>query len=128
MRQHWEEIALNKKLMRLDPDWHRYYMLEEQELLMTHTVWANEQLVGYSLTFVMPHLHYKQLMCAQNDVIFIAKPYRGIGKGLIARVEQDARNKGARLMLWHSKPDTALNGLMPRMGYRVQDIVHSREL
>jgi hypothetical protein len=31
-------------------------------------------------------------------------------------------------MLWHAKPRTTLDRMLPRMGYRTQDIVYSQVL
>ena len=38
-----------------------------------------------------------------------------------------ARDKGARLMLWHAKPGTALEKILPRIGYRVEETAFCKE-
>jgi predicted GNAT superfamily acetyltransferase len=87
-------------------------------------------LVGYSVNFVMRHLHYADLCVASNDLLFVSKEHRHgrLGLQLIRATEARAKEEGARLMLWHAKPNTPLADIMPRLGYGVQDIIFSREV
>jgi predicted GNAT superfamily acetyltransferase len=127
---HWDEIALNKQVMELKPDSERYLAMEATGGLLILAAYHDDELVGYSVNFVMRHLHYADLNLASNDLLFVAKDHRKsrLGLQLIKATEQAAKEQGARLMLWHAKPNTALVELMPRMGYGVQDIIFSKEL
>lgn len=130
-QQHWDEIALNKNLMVLKPDREQYEAIEALGRLLVLAVFdAVGEMVGYSVTIVMPHLHYADLRVASNDVLFVSKPYRRtrLGLQLIRETEEKAKARGARLMLWHAKQGTALEALMPKLGYGVQDVVFSRGL
>lgn len=131
LREHWQEIARNKTLMVLDPDWDRYESLDaDGHLLVLLAETDAGDVVGDSITFVVRHLHYAGLIVAQNDVLFVAAEHRRTGAGLrlIAETEAQAKEVGARLVMWHAKQDTDLAALMTRRGYGVQDIVFSREL
>lgn len=127
---HWDEIALNKQVMALKPDGERYLAMEANGGLLILAAYQGDELVGYSVNFIMRHLHYADLNLASNDLLFVTKEHRKsrIGLQLIKATEQAAKEQGARLMLWHAKPNTALVELMPRMGYGVQDIIFSKEL
>lgn len=127
---HWDEIALNKELMSLNPDIHRYKLMEESGALFAIGVFVGEQLVGYSVNFVTPHLHYANLICAQNDLLFLDKAHRasGAGMALIQATEHEAKARGARMLIMHAKQRTALETLLPRIGYGVQDIMFSKEI
>lgn len=127
---HWDEIALNKQVMQLNPDAERYRALEAQGMLLILGAYIAGELVGYSVNFLMNHLHYADLRVCNNDLLFIAKEHRHgkLGVQLIKRTEEEAKARGARMVLWHAKPDTALNALMPRLGYGVQDIIFSKEV
>lgn len=135
---HWDEVALNKRVMKLNPHWKRYYALEEQGALLVLGLFAKltkprlETMVGYSVSFITEHMHYADLRYAQNDVLFVAKPWRNgrLGVRLILATEVAARERGAQLMLWHAKDreDLTLKDLLPCMGYGVQDIIYSKEL
>jgi predicted GNAT superfamily acetyltransferase len=128
--EHWGEIALNKQVMILKPDAERYLAIESAGGLIALAAFHGPDLIGYSVSFVMPHLHYADLHVASNDILFVTKAHRSsrAGMQLIRATEKAAKEAGARLMLWHAKPNTTLNALMPRLNYGVQDIIYSREI
>lgn len=127
---HYDEIARNKRVMRLSPDWLRYKALEQSGSLLLLAAWAGDCIIGYSASFVVTHLHYSELLYCHNDVLFVAKEYRRgrLGLGLIRATEREAKKRGAQMVSWHAKQGTALEALMPRLGYGVQDIIYSREV
>ena len=128
--EHWDEIALNKQVMVLKPDEDRYRAMEQAGSLMILAAWEGEALVGYSVNFIVNHLHYADLRLCSNDLLFITRSKRAgrLGLKLIRETEKRAAEMGARLMLWHAKQDTALAMMMPKMGYGVQDIIFSKEI
>jgi len=136
--EHWDEVALNKRVMQLDPHWKRYYALEEQGMLLILGMFAVqthpsvETLIGYSVNLVIEHMHYAGLRYCQNDLLFVDKNWRRGRRGLqlILATEAKARERGARMMTWHAKdrPELVLKDVLPRMGYGVQDIIYSKEL
>lgn len=130
LAEHWEEVALNKDLMVLDPNEAAYGLLESAGVLFALGAFDGPDLVGYSATMVQQHLHYKHLRYAVNDVLFVGKQHRNgrLGVRLMRETERVAKERGAQLMLWHAKPDTALEGILPRMGYVVQDVIFSKAL
>lgn len=130
LREHWQEVAARKDLMVLDPDWDVYEDLEARGRLIQLVAWVGGNLVGYSVSFLMHHLHYRGLLLAQNDVLFITKEHRKgkLGLQLIRATEEAARDNGARMVLWHAKPGTALDALLPRIGYAVHETMYAREV
>jgi hypothetical protein len=129
-QQHWSEIALNKELMVLSPDQARYEALEASGNLIVLGAYENDVLVGYSVSFYTTHFHYSNLTVAQNDLLFLVPHLRGtrMGLDLIYETEREAVAKGAKMMLWHAKPNTTLQQLMPRLGYGIQDIIYSKPI
>jgi quercetin dioxygenase-like cupin family protein/GNAT superfamily N-acetyltransferase len=128
---HWDEVARNKQVMVLKPDRARYEQLERMGgLLCLAALDPDGEIVGYSVSFLGPHIHYADLIVANNDVLFLREDLRPstVGLRLIKETERLAKSKGARLMLWHAKENTALAKIMPRMGYGVQDIIFSKEI
>lgn len=130
LQAHWEEVALNKGLMVLAPDWGRYRALEDAGILLALAAFLDGAMVGYAVTLVVDHLHYRALRYGQNDVLFVAKDHRAskVGLGLIRETERLVREAGGRMVTWHAKEGTPLEALLPRLGYGVQDVVFSREL
>lgn len=128
--EHWDEIALNKRVMKLKVDEDRYKALEATGSMLILGAYDGEALIGYSVNFMINHLHYADLKICSNDVLFIKKEYRQgrLGLMMIAETERQAKEMGAELILWHAKKDTALEAIMPKIGYGIQDIIFSKEL
>jgi predicted GNAT superfamily acetyltransferase len=131
LEAHWHESARNKHLMVLKPDVQRYRLLEASGALLSLVAYGDDgQIVGYSVNIVSPHLHYADLLCAHNDVLFVAKEHRGssLGLKLIRDTERACKARGVHLMLWHAKEDTTLASILPKMGCKVQEIIFTKEL
>jgi GNAT superfamily N-acetyltransferase len=130
LAMHVDELASHKHLMKLDPAIETYEAMEDGGMLASLFVYdENEKLIGYSVNFIVPHLHYSELVTCQNDVLFIHPDHRHgrIGMKLIAATEQLAKERGAKLISWHVKENTTLQALMPRLGYKVQEITYMKE-
>lgn len=127
---HWQEIALNKDLMKLKPLFDKYYKVEDSGMLLVIGAYSDEHLVGYSVNFITQHMHYADLWTCMNDIIYVDRAARksGIGAALIKHTEQEAKARGAQMMLWHVKENTSMAALLPNLGYGVQDIVLSKGL
>lgn len=130
LREHWIEIARNKQVMVLKPDWTGYREMERQGKMLCLAAWDGDDMVGYSANFVVHHLHYADLVMCTNDVLFVTKSHRvgRTGIKLMRETERLAKETGAQLMLWHAKENTDLAAICPRMGYGVQDIIFSKEI
>ena len=76
------------------------------------------------------HFHYADLRVTQNDVLFVKKEFRGgrLGLRLLKATEDHAKSEGCKLMLWHAKENTALDKLLPKLKYGVQEIMYSKEI
>lgn len=130
LEAHREELTTNKGLMILKPDISTYEMLESKKALLSLGAFSGDEIIGYSINILANNLHYADLMMCQNDVLYVREDKRQgpTGLRLIYETERLAKDRGADLMLWHAKPDTNLNELLPRLAYRVQDVVYTRVL
>lgn len=127
---HWQEIAKNKKVMVLKPDYDKYRFLEESGIMRTLVAYEDDVVIGYSVNFIQPHLHYSDLTSCYNDIVFLSKEKRNspVGLKLLRATEKAAKGWGADMMLWHVKEGTSIDSILPRLGYGVQDIVYSKTL
>ncbi len=116
--------------MVLKPDLERYVALEAAGALLGLMAYIGDEIVGYSVNVISRHLHYADLVCAHNDVLFVAAAHREspLGLRLIRETRRAAKARGAHLMLWHAKEATALANILPKMGCKVQEIIYSEEL
>ena len=76
MEEHWKEIALDKELIKLNPDWEGYARLDGINALRVYTARKDGKLVGYFVVIVGKSLHYRDHLFANNDIIFLAKSAR----------------------------------------------------
>lgn len=127
---HYEELATHKELMELHPDEASYRIMDEKGVLFALGVFDGPDMVGYSVNIVHSALHYSRLTICENDVVFLAKDYRSAGNGrrLLAATRQAGHERGAKLMIWHAKPETSLHALLAREGAFLQDLIFSEAL
>jgi GNAT superfamily N-acetyltransferase len=130
LEEHYQELALDKRLMVLKPNTEVYEGLERANRVIALGAFVGDEMVGYSVNVLVQHLHYADLWVLQNDIVFITKAHRHgrLGIALIQRTEIAAKERGAKLMLWHAKQRTALEQLLPRMGYGIFETILSKRL
>lgn len=56
IKDHYEELSVTKEFP-LDPDWDAYKSLLDINRLKFITCKDNEELIGYIIFFIAPHLH-----------------------------------------------------------------------
>lgn len=127
---HYAEVAKNKDLMVLSPDWERYAYIEQSGKLLVLGAYVDGELVGYSVNFVDYHLHYSGLKVCSNDLLFVHPDFRQspLGLRLMKDTKRHARFYGCALMLWHAKEGSALDQLLQRKRLPVQDIIYADKL
>lgn len=129
MREHWLENESEVAPDGPKPIVEAYAALEASGGISAFGAFDGENMVGYVVCIVARHHHYG-FAFAQHDVLFVSHAYRssGLGLRLIRRAEEDARERGARMMVWHAKPGSALERIMSRRGYAVEDVMLRKEL
>jgi GNAT superfamily N-acetyltransferase len=130
LEEHYAELATVPDIMLLKPDVERYQTLEANNSIFAIGMFDKEELVGYSVNIVCTNLHYGDLLMCQNDLLFVRKSHRRgmTGMRLITATERAAKDRGVKMMLWHAKPGTTLDRMLPRLGYGIQDIIYSQVL
>lgn len=134
-RQHWEEIALNRDKIPLDPHWDRYYDFDIADILNVLTVRANGVLVGYLFVLVFPHLHYASTTWAQTDMFWLHPAYRqgGAGIRMFKMLEQHLKTRQVKvvhvvLKLHFEAERGTLAKLFVRLGYKPVETVMAKYL
>lgn len=128
--EHWDEVAKNKQLMKISPDYERYAALGKLGKLKSLVAYRGDEVVGYSVNILDKHLHYSDLAVAYNDLLFVKKEYRNspVGLRLIRQTEKYMAEEGAQLMFWHAKEQTSLAKILPALRYNTHEIMFSKEL
>lgn len=126
--KHWEEIAVNKDKIALNPDYEKYVALEDAGILKIYTVRDNGQLVGYFLVMVTPHLHYRDHIFAMNDIIYVDPTYRGstIAYRLIKFAEQQLKADGVSVLMINMKVHAPFDRLLEGLGFSNTERVYTK--
>jgi GNAT superfamily N-acetyltransferase len=135
LEEHYAELATVPDIMLLKPDVERYQTLEAAGNLFAIGMFdihgdGGETLVGYSVNIVCTNLHYGDLLMCQNDLLFVRKSHRRgmTGMRLITATERAAKERGVKMMLWHAKPGTTLDRMLPKLGYEPFETIHYQVL
>jgi len=124
---HYDELASNKEI-ELDPNYEVYEKLHEAGVLHVVTARDNGILVGYHISFVMPHLHYKQSLTAHTDIYYLRKDCRvGMnGVNLFKFMEQSLRVRGVERIYMMTKTDADKGVILERLGYVEKERIYTK--
>ena len=130
INEHWVEMESRKDLLQIDVDYDRYEAVEQAGMLLVLIAKENEKVVGYSVNILSTHLHHKDTLMCYNDLLFLTQSKRNgsLGIRLIQETEELAKRRGAEMMFWHSKSNTPLSRILPRMGNTLYEQVFIKEL
>lgn len=123
--EHYEELTLNKEIVKLNPNWPEYDRREKAGKFIYITARDGGVLIGYSAWFIDYHIHYADLKVAMNDVIFLKKKYRQgmTGIKLIKYSEATMKESSVNKIMWHIKESNDFRPILERMGYNTEDII-----
>lgn len=126
---HYDEIAKYKDIP-LDPDWDLYRKLEEVGILKAFSCRATDDnsLIGYAIYFVKPHIHYRSMLLAQQDILFIKKEFRGRGIAFILWCDEQLKAMGCTVSMHHVKAEHNFGRMLERIGYELMDLIYTRRL
>jgi L-amino acid N-acyltransferase YncA len=125
---HWEELALNKDKVPLNPMQEVYDALDAAGELMLVTLRQSGELVGYFLGFVKPSLHYRDCLTLTMDIYYTVASVRGgtAGLRLFRAVEREAKRRGVQRMFLGSKLHKDSSRLFTALGFEPVETYHSK--
>lgn len=126
--KHYDEIALDKNKMELDPAWIQYVNLESAGVLHVLTMRVDGVLAGYYFNLVYPHLHYSKILCSFGDMFFIDKKYRTPWRYVKLFVENEKflRSIGTKKVFVMTKVHRDFRPVMKRLKYRFIERIFSK--
>lgn len=116
---HWEELALNRDKVPLDPQYDVYLARASRGETMLVTLREQGILVGYFVGFVAPGLHYKTCLTLTMDIFYTAPWIRGgtAPLKLFRAVEAEATRRGVKRIFVGSKCHADASRLFEAMRY-----------
>ena len=130
LMEHWNEIASNKDIIKLNPDWREYARLDELNALRIYTARKDGELMGYFVIMVSRSLHYKDHLFANNDIVFLTKPARkGLtGLKLVKFAMESLKAEGITKLHINTKTHQPFDPIMERLGFEEIETVFSKVL
>ena len=128
--KHWEELALNKDKVPLDPQYDVYLSRDAAGQVMFCCVRKDGQIIGYFVGFVTPGLHYRTCLTLQMDIFFIDPAYRdGTSTApvkLFRAVEKEAKRRGVQRWVVGSKVAHDASRLFEFLGFEKIETIYSK--
>lgn len=130
LEEHWEEVAVNKEVIKLNPDFNAYRTLETAGNLALFTARDEGVLVGYFVVIANYNPHYKDHIFAINDVIYLKPEYRGtmVGSELISYAEKRLKEAGTSVLVINTKTHIPFDSVLSRLGYTHVENTYSKVL
>lgn len=127
---HWEELALDRDKVPLDPQYEIYLARDRMGEVMFIAARAAGELIAYFVGFVAPGLHYKTCLTLTMDIFWVRPDYRGKSAGirLFKTVEAEARRRGVQRMFMGSKLHKDAGWLFRRLEYTPVETYYSKWL
>jgi GNAT superfamily N-acetyltransferase len=128
LERHWNDIAVNKDKIKLNPDWDAYHSLEQDGKLKIFTAREQGELVGYFVVIVHRNLHYKDHLFASNDVIFLHPDHRKgrTGIKLVQFSEKCLKEDGVSVLAINTKVHKPFDKLMQFLGFSLVERIYSK--
>lgn len=127
---HWEELALNKDQVPLDPQYHVYLERDAMGMVTFVTLRCDGQIVAYFVGFVAPGLHYQTCLTCTMDIFFVHPAHRNGSAGvrLFRCVEAELKRRGVQRWVVGSKLHQDASVLFRRLGFDPIETFYSKML
>ena len=126
---HYEELCVTKDFP-LVPDYDAYKRLADAGMLRCITVRADEELIGYIIFIVQPHLHYMTCKTAFEDIYYVRPDFRKgrVGIRLFKYAEEVLKAIGVNRVIMHTKIHMDNSKLFEYLGYKWTDKLFTKIL
>lgn len=128
--KHWEELALNRDKVPLDPQYPIYLARDARGEVLFVTLRKAGELIGYFVGFVAPGLHYQTCLTLTMDIFWVHPEHRNGSAGirLFREVEREAKRRGVQRWFAGSKCHADASVLFEFLGFERVEIYYSKWL
>jgi len=126
---HWEELALEKDKVPLDPQYDIYLERDANGEVIFVTMRELGLLVGYFVGFIAPGLHYKTCLTCTMDIFYIHPDKRGQalpGVKLFKAVEKELKRRGVQRWFVGSKAKADASSLFEFLKFQKVETFYSK--
>jgi len=125
---HYEELALNKDKVPLDPQYDIYLAREDRGEVIYMTLREGGKLMGYFIGFIAPGLHYKTCLTCTMDIFYVHPDHRN-GRGglrLFRTLEKELKRRGVQRWFVGSKLHKDAGRLFEALGFAPIETYYSK--
>lgn len=121
--RHWEELALFKDRMPLDPQYDKYLARDALGEVVLTTLREDGAIIGYCVTFIAQGLHYQQTKTATVDIFWIEPEHRLAQNGslLFGATKAALKKKGVQLWWVGSKNHKPSQEFLEKFGFSPEE-------
>lgn len=125
---HYEEVALNRDKITLNPDMETYAALNAAGQLHVVVVRKDARIIGYHIAIVRPHLHYRQSLSAYSDVYYIDPAHRKgrVGVKLFTETERLLKQRGVERFYTGTKMSKDMSRIFEHLGFKEVERQHCK--
>ena len=118
--EHWQEIALDKNAIILDPDYASYENMARANILHLVTARSGVELVGYHLSMIHHHLHYRTSLTCFTDIFYLKPAYRVgmVGYKMLKFFRDSMKERGVQKIYMGTKLSHDIGPLLDRLGFK----------
>lgn len=126
--KHWEELALNRDKVPLDPQYEIYFEREKRGEVLLVTLREEGEIAGYFIGFIAPGLHYKTCLTCIMDIFYVSPEHRNKRGGimLFRAVEKECKRRGVQRIFAGSKDHKPAGRLFMALGYKQVETYFSK--
>jgi GNAT superfamily N-acetyltransferase len=131
IEDHYQEVAWKEVYKKLNPDWDFYAKAQSAGVfkIFTARLPADMKLVGYWWFFVKRNAHYKDVVQAADDIIYVEKAYRGKPVfDFMQRCMEELKKMGVEVLVVHCKVAHDLEKLYTGLGFEPYEKNYIRRL
>ena len=127
--QQWREMSTDQDLFRIDMDWDRYAAWDAAGNLLAFTARDSGRLIGWHLSLIGTHPHYKNIIMGMQDTYYLLPEYRSIptlGIRIFLEMGQAAKARGARKLIGNTKSYADKSSVFERLGWRKEGLIFTK--
>lgn len=125
----WQEMSTDQDLFHIDMDWDLYRALDSIGKLLTCTARDESRLVGWHLSVIGPHPHYRSTVFGLQDTYYVLPEYRSdpmTGIRLFMFMEEESRRRGALKLVGNTKSYLDKSPLFERLKWRKEGLIYTK--
>lgn len=126
LKKHWREVEVSK--FPLDPDYDLYLDLEKKGITKSFSSRVNGKMVGYAVYFVQYSHHYKTILMAKQDLIYLNPEERSQAHRFLQFCEKQLKEAGVKVIVSNAKINTGFEFLLGRLGYVPEETLYVKNI